>query len=334
MSISVQCPGCEKKLKTKDELAGKRIKCPGCGQVFQLPACRQAPVPADGGPTAATPASATKAGPAPAAVPPRLWVLKGANEKSKNALVLAGDVLGYLESVPPATCDEIRAEFEEGRGSLATLGRGALIVPLSEITGLEQRVRSPGRFIEIVLERGPDFGTHNPLVLSMVTFGMQESFLAVTVRRMWESVGLAPKSELENLFAALAQTLGTGWHRRTTRKFKGWDDKEMGVGSAIFITMFLGLLTAIGYHWGPEFPDYPWPFALAGCVVLVFLTVLLCRKELYGLATWGMLANAGLIASALGQIGIIILGVFVIGLYWWFWFSFFVTVDRTTRVTR
>jgi DNA-directed RNA polymerase subunit RPC12/RpoP len=45
MSISVQCPGCEKKLKTKDELAGKRVKCPGCGQVILVPAAQPASQP-------------------------------------------------------------------------------------------------------------------------------------------------------------------------------------------------------------------------------------------------------------------------------------------------
>lgn len=37
MPISVQCPSCAKRLKTKDELAGKKIKCPGCGQVLPVP---------------------------------------------------------------------------------------------------------------------------------------------------------------------------------------------------------------------------------------------------------------------------------------------------------
>ncbi len=37
MSISVQCPGCEKKLKAKDELVGKRVKCPGCGELLVVP---------------------------------------------------------------------------------------------------------------------------------------------------------------------------------------------------------------------------------------------------------------------------------------------------------
>lgn len=37
MAISLQCPGCAKKLKCKDELAGKRLKCPGCGQAVMVP---------------------------------------------------------------------------------------------------------------------------------------------------------------------------------------------------------------------------------------------------------------------------------------------------------
>lgn len=37
MSISVQCSGCGKSLKAKDELAGRRVKCPDCGQVVVVP---------------------------------------------------------------------------------------------------------------------------------------------------------------------------------------------------------------------------------------------------------------------------------------------------------
>src|SRR4051794_37382534 len=37
MSIGVRCPGCAKKVKAKDELAGKRVKCPSCGQAVVLP---------------------------------------------------------------------------------------------------------------------------------------------------------------------------------------------------------------------------------------------------------------------------------------------------------
>jgi hypothetical protein len=32
MTIALSCPACDKALKVKDELAGKKIKCPGCGE--------------------------------------------------------------------------------------------------------------------------------------------------------------------------------------------------------------------------------------------------------------------------------------------------------------
>jgi serine/threonine protein kinase len=41
-SISMRCSGCEKTLKAKPELAGKKVKCPQCGQVVQVPAIKTA----------------------------------------------------------------------------------------------------------------------------------------------------------------------------------------------------------------------------------------------------------------------------------------------------
>jgi hypothetical protein len=32
MTIALSCPSCDKALKVKDELAGKKVKCPGCGE--------------------------------------------------------------------------------------------------------------------------------------------------------------------------------------------------------------------------------------------------------------------------------------------------------------
>jgi hypothetical protein len=43
MPISVACPGCKKKLKAKDELAGKRVKCPACGEPVVIPGASPAP---------------------------------------------------------------------------------------------------------------------------------------------------------------------------------------------------------------------------------------------------------------------------------------------------
>jgi hypothetical protein len=37
MSISVLCQNCQKKLKAKSELAGKRLKCPSCGSLVEIP---------------------------------------------------------------------------------------------------------------------------------------------------------------------------------------------------------------------------------------------------------------------------------------------------------
>jgi len=37
MSIRVTCPWCEDSFKARDEYAGKRVKCPKCGEVLQVP---------------------------------------------------------------------------------------------------------------------------------------------------------------------------------------------------------------------------------------------------------------------------------------------------------
>ena len=37
MPIEVTCPECDKELRLKDELAGKKVKCPGCAEVLAVP---------------------------------------------------------------------------------------------------------------------------------------------------------------------------------------------------------------------------------------------------------------------------------------------------------
>src|SRR3989442_7965989 len=37
MAISVQCPGCIRKLNVKDELAGKRVRCHACKEPIRIP---------------------------------------------------------------------------------------------------------------------------------------------------------------------------------------------------------------------------------------------------------------------------------------------------------
>jgi predicted Zn finger-like uncharacterized protein len=38
MAISFTCPSCESDLRLKDELAGRKVKCPRCGDVIAIPA--------------------------------------------------------------------------------------------------------------------------------------------------------------------------------------------------------------------------------------------------------------------------------------------------------
>ena len=47
MSISFSCSGCEKKLKVRDDLAGKRVKCPGCQGVLIIPTLAVLPTAPD-----------------------------------------------------------------------------------------------------------------------------------------------------------------------------------------------------------------------------------------------------------------------------------------------
>src|SRR5436309_1301759 len=43
MSISIACPNCGKALRVKDEWAGRRATCPGCGTTFPVPGTAAAP---------------------------------------------------------------------------------------------------------------------------------------------------------------------------------------------------------------------------------------------------------------------------------------------------
>ena len=47
MAISMQCPQCTQQLRTRDEMAGRRMKCPECGTVVPVPASSPDIVKAD-----------------------------------------------------------------------------------------------------------------------------------------------------------------------------------------------------------------------------------------------------------------------------------------------
>ena len=74
--MKVPCPSCEKTLSIGDNLAGKRVKCPGCAEVFQVPAASA--VAAAPTKKAAAPIAAVKKGAPPAPVKKRCPECEGA----------------------------------------------------------------------------------------------------------------------------------------------------------------------------------------------------------------------------------------------------------------
>jgi hypothetical protein len=79
MPIRVPCSGCEKKLIIKDELLGKRVKCPSCGRVLGVPAAGAAPPPQAAGPSPQASRARPRAASPPARRRPRWpWYVGGA----------------------------------------------------------------------------------------------------------------------------------------------------------------------------------------------------------------------------------------------------------------
>lgn len=68
-TLDVSCPNCGKSLKVPAELAGKRVKCKGCDEVFPVPAPKAAAKPAAAKP-AAKPAPKPESGAKPPPPPP------------------------------------------------------------------------------------------------------------------------------------------------------------------------------------------------------------------------------------------------------------------------
>ncbi len=81
MAIRVQCSSCGATMNVKDELAGKRGKCPKCGAVIDVPAAGGSPVEA--GPP-----------PAPGAAPAAARMAAGTSDKSQSVAFVLSAFLG------------------------------------------------------------------------------------------------------------------------------------------------------------------------------------------------------------------------------------------------
>ncbi len=91
--ITVSCGSCQKKLAVKDTLAGKKIKCPGCGQVVAVPA------PVAAGP--AVSADEYTLPPEPASAPAKAPAADSLSERPTHSQ--AGKLDTTLDSKAPAS---------------------------------------------------------------------------------------------------------------------------------------------------------------------------------------------------------------------------------------
>ena len=115
--IHFRCSSCGKNFQVKDEHAGRRTKCPKCGETIHVPAECQAPK---------TEAAVIKAAPPPAA-PPAARVAKRSAPPDANA---SGDV---THSIRKAKKRRSRA------GLLMALGAGAFLLVLISIATIDRR---------------------------------------------------------------------------------------------------------------------------------------------------------------------------------------------------
>lgn len=78
MSLTASCPTCRRQLNVRDELLGKRLKCPGCGNTFTADATTTRSKAASGTAVGAIPISKrAPAGPRSAERAPRVHVSRG-----------------------------------------------------------------------------------------------------------------------------------------------------------------------------------------------------------------------------------------------------------------
>jgi len=164
MSISFRCTGCEKMWKVKDELAGKRGKCPGCGQTILIPAGRpdrvvpspeHSPIPhqTKTGVNLQAPATGQLSPPRQRATPGR-WLLRSG--LSAVAAVILGAIgfgiadAGFMLSTQTRTTYSASGEpTTTGNATLAFYG--IVIIQTNDIESFQANCRRTGLQIVVTV---------------------------------------------------------------------------------------------------------------------------------------------------------------------------------------
>ncbi len=118
MTIRFNCinPGCRKTMKSPDETAGKRARCPACGQVQTIPA---APEPVAPRP----PAAPLHLDEPPAAPAPR----QGESAPAMNTCVVCGASYPQGQACPTCRPASYRPAFSAGGGKWVTIAVAVLL---------------------------------------------------------------------------------------------------------------------------------------------------------------------------------------------------------------
>src|SRR5262245_27992030 len=122
MPISVRCE-CGKALRARDESAGKKVRCPGCG--------RAVAVPAGNAEAAAPPKPKGKKGRKRAGV---AYVWTPPDTGLPAFVALTRDTLYLAPWVRTSKAEEAVGRLEDGEPPEEVFGRGDAIVPLNTIT--------------------------------------------------------------------------------------------------------------------------------------------------------------------------------------------------------
>jgi hypothetical protein len=128
MPITARCPNaaCGKTLKVKDELAGKKVKCPACASVLTIPSANAAPA------ASAPPAPAR---PKPAAKPPA--------PKPKPPVLEDEEELEDSQKAAPPSRSKPAAKAAAPRGKSPALDEDEELEDTGGATGEEQQETAP-----------------------------------------------------------------------------------------------------------------------------------------------------------------------------------------------
>lgn len=143
MPIPIQCPACGTKLQAPDQVAGKKVKCPKCGQVVAVPAAAGAAVAAaaSGRPSAPPPARprqpAAAAGAGAARLPLHSFEelkVPGRLRRSIEKEVGSEQILWLGRPTPASLRSKARIGMWIGLVLTALTGAG-VVIGLTQVTG-------------------------------------------------------------------------------------------------------------------------------------------------------------------------------------------------------